>query len=110
LEGDSAPYDVPTASKARVRNVLTWLKTLAESGKEQTVLLTENDMKSMNLLHSPSPGFAWCGYGWKGSCPVLWQVLITLGMTFLDSSICSPGLLVACWRQIAPEIESVLVC
>lgn len=110
LEGDSAPCDVPTAPKAQVSNVLAWLKTLAEPGKEQTVLLTESDMKSMNLLHPPSPGFAWCGYSWKGSCPVLGQVLVTLGMTFPDSSICSSGLLVACWRQIAREIERVLVC
>jgi hypothetical protein len=110
LEGDSAPCDVPTAPKAQVRNVLTWLKTLAEPGKEQTVVLTENDMKRMNSLHPPSPGFIWCGYGWKDSYPVLGQVLLTLGMTFPDSSICSPGLLVACWRQIAREIERTLVC
>jgi hypothetical protein len=107
LEVDSTPRDVPTAPKAQVRNILTWLKTLAEPGKEQTALLTENDM---NSLHPPVPGFAWCGYGWKDSCPVLGQVLLTLGMTFPDSTICSPGLLVACWRQIAREIEGVLVC
>ena len=106
-EGDSTPRDVPTAPKAQVRNVLIWLKTLAEPGEEEAVLLIENDM---NSLHLPSPGFAWCGYGWKGSYPVLGQVLLTLGMTFPDSSICSSGLLVACWRQIAREIESVLVC
>jgi hypothetical protein len=109
-EGDSAPYDVPTALKAQVRNILAWLKDLAEPGKEEAVLLTQTDMKSMNLLHPPAPGFTWCGYGWKGSCPVLGQVLLTLGMTFPDSTICSPGLLVACWRQIAREIERTLVC
>ena len=110
LEGVSAPCDVPTAPKAQVRNVLAWLKALAEPGKEEAVLLTENDMKSIHLLHPSAPGFAWCGYGWKGSCPVLGQVLLTLGMTFPDSSICSPGLLVACWRQIARAMEKVLVC
>ncbi len=110
LEGDSAPCDVPTAPNTQVRNVLAWLKTLAEPGKEQTVLLTENDMKSMNLLHPPAPGFAWCGYGWKTHCHLLGEVLVALGITFPDSSICSPGLLVACWRQIACEIESVLEC
>ncbi len=107
LEVDSTPCDVPTASKAWVRNVLSWLKALPEPGKEEAVLLAKNDM---NSLHPPSPGFTWCGYGWKGSCPVLGQVLLTLGMTFPDSSICSPGLLVACWRQIARQIERVLEC
>jgi hypothetical protein len=110
LEVASAPCDVPTAPKAQVRNVLAWLKTLAEPGKEEAVLLTGNDMKSVNRLHPPAPGFAWCGYGWKTHCHLLGDILVAPGMTFPDSSLCSPGLLVACWRQIACEIERVLVC
>jgi hypothetical protein len=89
---------------------MAWLKTLGEPGKDEGVLLTQNDMNSMNRLHPPAPGFAWCSYGWKSVCPVLGQVLVALGMIFPDSSLCSPGLLVACWRQIAREIERVLVC
>ncbi len=90
--------------------MVVWLKTLAEPGEEERVFLTENEMNSVNRLHTLAPGFAWCGYGWKSSCPFLGQVLVTLGITFPDSSICSIGLLVACWRQIAQEMEKVLVC
>ena len=110
LEACSALCDVLTASLEQVRSMLAWLKTLAEPGKEEAVLLSENDMNSMRHLHTPLPGFSWCGYGWKSSCPFLGQVLVALGMTFPDSSICSPSLLVACWRQIAREIERVLAC
>jgi hypothetical protein len=106
----SAPCDVLTAPQEQVRNVLAWLKTLAEPGKEEAVLLSENDMKRVYRLYAPAPGFAWCGYGWKRSCPLLGQMLVTLGITFPDSSICSPSLLVACWRQIACAIEGVLAC
>jgi hypothetical protein len=67
-------------------------------------------MKSVNHLHLPAPGFAWCGYGWKTHCHLLGDVLVALGMTFPDSSICSPGLLIACWRQIARAMERMLVC
>ena len=74
------------------------------------MLLTESTMDSMSRLDAPLPGFAWCGYGWKSSCPLLGQVLVALGITFPTSSICSPSLLVACWRQIAREIERVLAC
>jgi hypothetical protein len=110
LEVDLAPCDVPTTSKAQARNVLVWLKTLAEPGKEEEMLLTENNMKSVYRLHPPAPGFAWCAYGWKMHCHLLGDVLVALGMTFPTSSICSPVLLVACWRQIAGAIEGVLAC
>jgi hypothetical protein len=106
----ATPCDVLTAPLEEVRSMVAWLKTLAEPGKEEAMLLTENDMNSVSRLHTPASGFAWCGYGWKSSCPLLGKVLVTLGMTFPDSSICSPGLLVACWRQIAQEMEKVLVC
>jgi len=94
----------------QVRSVLAWLKTLLDPEKEEVTMLSENTMDAMSRCNTPQPGFSWCGYGWKSSCPLLGQVLLTLGMTFPDSSICSPGLLVACWRQIAREIERVLVC
>ena len=90
--------------------MLAWLKTLAEPEKEEAMLLTESTMDAMSQCNTPHPGFSWCGYGWKSSCPLLGQVLVALGMTFPDSSICSPSLLVACWRQIAREMEKVLVC
>jgi hypothetical protein len=106
----AAPYDVLAAPPEQVRSLLAWLKTFAVPGKEEAVLLTESEMKSVNRLHPPAPGFAWCGYAWKSLCPLLGQMLVTLGMTFPDSSICSPDLLVACWRQIACAIEGVLVC
>jgi hypothetical protein len=106
----AAPYDVLVAPPEQVRSLLTWLKTCAEPGKEEAVLLAQSEMMSVNKLHPPAPGFAWCGYAWKSSCPILGQMLVTLGMTFPDLSICSPGLLVACWRQIAHQIEKVLVC
>ncbi len=110
LEACSAPCDVLTATIEQVRSMLAWLKILMEPGEEEAVLLTENDMNSMSRRHRPAPGLSWCGYGWKCSCPLLGEVLIALGMTFPTSSICSPGLLVACWRQIAQEMEKVLVC
>jgi len=110
LEVCSAPYDVLTAPMEQVRSVLAWLKTLLDPEKEEVTMLSENTMDAMSRCNTPQPGFSWCGYGWKSSCPLLGQVLLTLGMTFPDSSICSPGLLVACWRQIAREIERVLVC
>ena len=72
--------------------------------------LTESTMDTMSQFDTPAPGFSWCGYGWKSSCPLLGHVLVALGITFPDSSICSPSLLVACWRQIAREIEGVLAC
>jgi hypothetical protein len=105
-----APYDVLIAPPEQVGSLLAWLKTCAEPVKEEAVLLTESEMMSVNRLHPSATGFAWCGYAWKSSCPILGQMLVTLGMTFPDLSICSLGLLVACWRQIACAIEGVLVC
>ena len=110
LEAGAAPCDVLTASMEQVRSMLAWLKMLTEPGKEEAVLLTESTMDSMSIHETPLPGFSWCGYSWKSSCPLLGQVLVALGMTFPDSSICSPNLLVACWRQIAREMEKVLIC
>ena len=106
----AGPCDVLTASMEQVRSVLAWLKILTEHGKEEAVLLTESTLASMSQFDIPLPGFVWCGYGWKSSCPLTGQVLVTLGMTFPTSSICSPVLLVACWRQIAGAIEGVLAC
>jgi hypothetical protein len=110
LEACSAPCDVLTASMEQVRSMLAWLKILTEPRKEEAVLLTESTITTMSQFDTPLPGFVWCGYGWKSSCPFLGQVLVALGMTFPDSSICSPSLLVACWRQIARQIEGVLAC
>jgi hypothetical protein len=110
LEVCTAPCDVLTAPLEDVKSHLGWLQTLAEPGKEEIVLLTENNMYSMSRLDSPLPGFSWCGYGWKSSCPLLGQVLVALGITFPTSSICSTSLLIACWRGIAREIERVLAC
>ena len=110
LEVCSAPCDVPAAPLEQVRSVLAWLKTLAEPEKEEVTMLSESTMDAMSQCNTPQPGFSWCGYGWKSSCPLLGQVLVALGITFPDSSICSPSLLVACWRQIAREIEGVLAC
>jgi hypothetical protein len=110
LEACSTPCDVLTASMEQVRSMLAWLKILTEPGKEEAVLLTESTITTISQFDTPLPGFVWCGYGWKSSCPLLGQVLVALGMTFPDSSICSPSLLVACWRQIAREIEGVLAC
>jgi len=90
--------------------MLAWLKILTEPGKEEVVLLTESTMASMSQFDTPLPGFVWCGYVWKSSCPLTGQVLVALGMTFPPSSICTLSLLVACWRQIAREIEVVLAC
>jgi hypothetical protein len=106
----AAPCDVPTASMEQVRSVLAWLKTLAEPGKEEIMMLTESKMDTLSRVVAPLPGFSWCGYGWKSSCPLLGQVLVALGITFPTSSICSPSLLVACWRQIARVIEGVQTC
>ena len=110
LEACSAPCDVLTASMEQVRGMLAWLKILTEPGKEEAMSLTESTITTMSQCNTPQPGFSWCGYGWKSSCPLLGQVLVALGMTFPDSSICSPNLLVACWRQIAREMEKVLIC
>src|SRR6266566_3845799 len=107
-EACAAPCDVLTASMEQVRSMLAWLKTLPDPEMEEVTMLSESNMDAMSQCNTPQPGFAWCGYGWKSSCPFLGQVLVALGMTFPDTSICSPGLLVACWRQIAREIERVL--
>ena len=110
LEACAAPCDVPAAPLEQVRSVLAWLKTLPDPEKEEVTMLSESTMDSMSQCNTPQPGFSWCGYGWKSSCPLLGQVLVALGMTFPDSSMCSPSLLVACWRQIARQIEGVLAC
>ena len=68
----------------QVRSVLAWLKTLPDPEKEEVMMLTENTMDAMSQCNTPQPGFSWCGYGWKSSCPLLGQVLVTLGMTFPD--------------------------
>ena len=110
LEACSAPCDVVTAPLEQVRSVLAWLKTLSDPEKEEVTMLSENTMEAMSQCNTSQPSFSWCGYGWKSSCPLLGQVLVALGMTFPTSSFCSPSLLVACWRQIAQEMEKVLVC
>jgi hypothetical protein len=109
-EACAAPCDVMISPLERVRSILGWLKTLADPGKEDRALLTESTMDSVNRLDVPPPGFSWCGYAWKAQCPALGQVLVALRITFPTSSICSPSLLVACWRQIALEMEKVLAC
>ena len=109
-EACAAPYDVMTASMEQVRSVLAWLKMLPDPEKEEVSMLSEDTMDAMSQCNTPQPGFVWCGYGWKSSCPLLGQVLVALGITFPTSSICSPSLLVACWRQIARVIEGVQTC
>jgi hypothetical protein len=110
LEVCSAPCDVMTASIEQVRSVLAWLITLEEPGKEEAATITKSSMDAMRRLDMPPPGFSWCGYAWKTHCPLLGDMLVVLGITFPTSSICSPSLLVACWRQIAQEMEKVLAC
>jgi len=110
LEACSAPCDVLTAPLEQVRSVLVWLKTLPDPEKEEGTMLSESTMDAMSQCNTPQPGFVWCGYAWKSSCPLLGQVLVAIGITFPSSSICSPSLLVACWRQIACQIEGVLAC
>jgi hypothetical protein len=110
LKVGSVPCDILTASMEQVRSVLVWLKTLAEPDQEEGVFLNECTLESMSRYETPPPGFSWSSYSWKARCPLLGQVIVVLGMTFPISSICSPGLLVACWRQIACAIERVLVC
>ncbi len=109
-EACSAPCDVLTASLEQVRSMLAWLKTLPDPEMEEVTMLSESTMDAMSQCNTPQPGFSWCGYGWKSSCPLLGQVLVALGITFPTSSVCSQSLLVACWRQIAREMEKVLVC
>jgi hypothetical protein len=109
-EACSTSCDVLSTSMEHVKCTLRWLKILAEPGKEEAMMITKSTMGSVSRLEAPPPGFAWCGYGWKSSCPLMGQVLIALGITFPRSSICSPSLLVACWREIAREIERVLAC
>jgi hypothetical protein len=106
----SVPCDVLAAPMEHVKSVLAWLKTLADPGKEEATMLHESIDDHMNRYNPPQPGFSWCGYAWKAQCPALGQVLVAPGMTFPTASICSPSLLVACWRQIAREMEKVLAC
>jgi hypothetical protein len=106
----SAPCDVLTGSMEQMRSMLAWLKTLAEPDQEEAVFLSECTLERMSRYETPPPGFAWSSHGWKARCPLLGQVLVVLGMTFPTSSICSPSLQVACWRQIAHQIERVLIC
>lgn len=111
LKVGAAHCDVLTASMEQVTSLVAWLKMLTEPGKEEPlVLLTESTMDAMSRHETPLPGFSWCGYGWKSSCPLLGQVLVAPGITFPDSSICSPNLLIACWRHIAHQIERLLAC
>jgi hypothetical protein len=109
-EACAAPCDVLTEPMERVQNLYTWLKMLSDPGKEETKMLTESAKEWVSRLDPPGPGFSWCGYAWKRSCPLLGKVLIALGMTFPSSSNCSCPLLIACWRQIAREMERVLTC
>src|SRR6266487_5881863 len=109
-EACSAPCDVLTASLEQVRSMLAWLKTLPDPEMEEVTMLSESTMDAMSQCNTPQPGFSWCGYGWKSSCPLLGQVLVALGITFPTSSVCSQSLLVACWRQIAREMEKVQTC
>lgn len=95
LEVCSAPCDVPAAPLEQVRSVLAWLKTLPDPEKEEVTMLSESTMDAMSQCNTPQPGFSWCGYGWKSSCPLLGQVLVALGITFPDTSICSR----VCWLR-----------
>jgi hypothetical protein len=106
----AAQCDVLPASIEKVRNVLAWLKRLTEPGKEEVMMLSESAVNSISRFDTPAPGYSWCGYAWQTQCHSLGDFLVVLGMTFPTSSICSPSLLVACWRQIAREIEGVLAC
>jgi hypothetical protein len=106
----AAQCDVLTASIERVKDVLAWLKRLTEPGEEEVVLLTGSAVNAVSRFETPAPGYSWCGYAWQTQCHSLGDVLLVLGMTFPTSSICSLSLLVACWRQIAREIEEVLAC
>ncbi len=110
VEVGATPSDVLTASMEQIRSILAWLKILNVPEKEEVMMLTESMMTSVNRLETPPPGFSWCGYAWQTHCHLLRDVLVVLGMTFPTSSTCSPSLLVACWRQIAHEIEGVLAC
>ena len=102
--------DIPTTPIEHMRSVLGWLKTLPDPGEHEITLLSQGLLNHMNRLEPPKPGFSWCGYSWQASCPPLGHLLVALGMTFPTWSICSSGLLVACWRQIAREMERILSC
>ena len=104
----AAPYDVLAAPPEQVRSLLAWLKTLAEPGKEEAVLLTESEMKSANRFYPPALSFAWSGYAWKTQCHLLGDVLLALGPAT------NPGVgnlilpLVGCGR--ADRISGVASC
>jgi len=105
-----APGDIPTTPMEHVRSVLGWLKNLSDPGEHEATLLPQSLHDRVNRLDPPKPGCSWCGYAWQTPCPLLGNVLVALGMTFPSWSICSSSLLVACWRQIAREMERVLAC
>ncbi len=106
----SLPSDIPAASIEHVRSVLGWLKTLPDPREQEAMPLPQSLYEHMNRLSPPKPGLSWCGYCWQAQSPLLGNVLIAPGMTFPTWSICSSSLLVACWRQIAQEMERVLSC
>jgi len=102
--------DIPTTPIEHMRSVLRWLKTLPDPGEYEITLLSQSLLDHVNRIEPPKPGFSWCGYSWLASCLPLGPMLVALGMTFPTWSICSSSLLVACWRQIAQEMEMALLC
>jgi len=102
--------DIPTTPIEHMRSVFRWLKTLPDPGEYEITPLPQSLLNHVNRLEPPKPGFSWCGYSWLAWCPLIGHVLVALGMTFPICSICSSSLLVACWRQIAREMERVLIC
>ncbi len=110
IQACSTHGDIPTTPIEHMRSVLRWLKTLPDPGVHEITPLPQSLHNHVNRLEPPKPGFSWCGYSWRASCPPLGHMLVALGMTFPTWSICSSSLLVACWRQIAREMEKVLSC
>jgi len=106
----SLPSDIPAASIEHVRSVLGWLKTLPDPREQEATPLPQSLYEHMNQIAPPKSGLSWCGYCWQAQSSPLGKVLVAPGMTFPTWSNCSSSLLVACWRQIAREMERMLAC
>jgi hypothetical protein len=106
-----AAADLLTTPMEQVRSVLTWLTTLPDPARGETIPLPESIQVAMSRrCSSPQPGFSWCGYAWKAECPTMGSILIAQAITYPSSLVCLVELLVACWRQIAGVMEEVLSC
>jgi hypothetical protein len=99
---------LPLASVAHLQSLLDWLTILPDPAWHAPLVLSKELGALLDRQYQPPAHLAWCGYAWTASTSPLGAVLLIQAMTFSRESPCSPELLVACWRQIAQVMRSLL--